>query len=218
MNLQKKMAMYVEKGVKGIYIQGGDHNVPFGELYAYVSAKLLWDPSMSEENFEKIMKKFMEHYYGTGTYEPLTEYIDLMNRSLDDMHYHLYGLLFEDFAHLDVIEDANGARIDTSKVIDPAKDCFDRAEALVSDETQKAHLSKARTQIKLYELLSLFKLEEKYENAVFDADYRRALGEELYNDAKAAGFTSYAETGGTSLVQDPNFNKPPYQWHHKQPF
>ena len=138
-----------------------------------------------------------------------------MDASLDDMHYNLYGLMFEDYGHLDVYEDESGTHLDTSKVIDPAKACFDRAEALVADETQRAHLRKARTQIKFYELMSLFKLEEKYENAVFDMEYRRALNEELYNDAVAVGFTSCSEGGGNQLPQNPNFDKIPRYWHHK---
>ncbi len=213
--LQQNMAMYAEQGVKGVYIQGADNNAPLGELHGYLSAKLLWNPSMNEREFEQIKNEFLEHYYGIGTAEPLNEFITLMDSSINDMHYNLYGLIFEDYAHLDVYEDANGTHLDTSKVIDPAKDCFARAEALATDQEQKAHLQKALTQIQFYEVMALFKLEEKHENAVFDANYRRALGEQLFRAALSAGFTSVHEGGGNALPSSPNFDKIPRNWHQK---
>ena len=208
--LRQNMNTYAQNGVKGVYMQGGDNNVSFGEMRAYLTAKLLWDPAMEQEEFDELMIDFIEHFYGEGTAEPLTDYINLYNDFHKDQHFHLYGRLFVDTSYLTVIEEKDGVRLDTT-FIDQMKACFDRAEEAVDDPTQLEHLRKARVQIKVYELVALLKLEEEYENAVFDLEYRRALAHELHEDVLACGFTRYNEGGGIPETINPD--KYPQNWH-----
>ncbi|MBQ2730706.1 MAG: DUF4838 domain-containing protein [Clostridia bacterium] len=208
--LRQNMNLYAKNGVKGVYMQGGDNNVSFGEMRAYLTAKLLWDPAMEQEEFDELMEEFMEHYYGEGTSEPLTEYINLYNDFHKDQHFHLYGRLFVDTSYLLVREEKDGTHLDTT-FIDQMKACFDRAEEAVTDPVQKEHLRKARVQVKFYELLALLTLEEEYEDAVFDLEYRRALAHELHEDVIACGFTNYSENVGIPKTINPDNN--PKLWH-----
>lgn len=50
----------------------------FGELRQYLIGRLLWDPGMSREQFNKLRAEFMEDYYGAAA-PYISEYIDLMN-------------------------------------------------------------------------------------------------------------------------------------------
>lgn len=75
--LKENMQFFADNKVKGIFEQGNGWNTggEFDELRAYLTSKLLWDPYMSDEEYNGLIEDFMKNVYGPGwTY--LKEFID----------------------------------------------------------------------------------------------------------------------------------------------
>ena len=75
--LRENMQFYHQNGARGMFCQGNSQSVSgeFGELRAYLLAKLMWNPYMTEEEYYRHMDEFLEAYYGEGwTY--IRKYID----------------------------------------------------------------------------------------------------------------------------------------------
>ena len=71
------MKFYAENNARGMFPQGNSQSVSgeFGEVRAYLLAKLMWNPYMTDEEYYAHMDEFLEAYYGDGwTY--LRKYID----------------------------------------------------------------------------------------------------------------------------------------------
>jgi hypothetical protein len=51
-----------------MFPQGNSQSISgeFGELRAYLLAKLMWNPYMSQEEYDRHMNEFLEAYYGAG--------------------------------------------------------------------------------------------------------------------------------------------------------
>ena len=77
-SLRQNMRLYHENGVRGIFEQGNSQSISgeFGELRAYLIAKLMWEPYMSEEEYYAHMDEFLAAYYGEG-WEGIRAFIDL---------------------------------------------------------------------------------------------------------------------------------------------
>ena len=77
-SIRENMRLYHEHGVRGMFPQGNSQSISgeFGELRAYLLAKLMWDPYMSEEEYYRHMDEFLEAYYGEG-WEGIRAFIDL---------------------------------------------------------------------------------------------------------------------------------------------
>ena len=67
-SMRENMKFYHENGVRGMFPQGNSQSISgeFGELRAYLLAKLMWNPYMSEEEYNRHMNEFLEAYYGPG--------------------------------------------------------------------------------------------------------------------------------------------------------
>ena len=75
--LRENMRFYVDNHVRGMFPQGNSQSISgeFGEVRAYLLAKLMWDPYMSEEEYYTHMDEFLEAYYGDG-WQYIRKYID----------------------------------------------------------------------------------------------------------------------------------------------
>ena len=75
--IQKNMKFFAENNVVSMFPQGNGQGVSgeFGELRAYLLAKLMWDPYMSEEKYYTHMNEFLAAYYGDG-WEYIRKFID----------------------------------------------------------------------------------------------------------------------------------------------
>ena len=75
--IQKNMKFFAENNVVSMFPQGNSQGVSgeFGELRAYLLAKLMWDPYMSEETYYQLMDEFLAAYYGEG-WEYIRKFID----------------------------------------------------------------------------------------------------------------------------------------------
>ncbi len=75
--LRENMKFFAEHNVKGVYEQGNASGPSgeFGELRAYLIAKLLMDPYMSNNEYYTHMDEFLAAYYGDG-WENIRQYIN----------------------------------------------------------------------------------------------------------------------------------------------
>ena len=66
--MRQNMKFYHENGVRGMFPQGNSQSISgeFGELRTYLLAKLMWDPYMTEEEYDNHMNEFLKAYYGAG--------------------------------------------------------------------------------------------------------------------------------------------------------
>ena len=66
--IHKNMKFFAENNVVSMFPQGNGQGVSgeFGELRAYLLAKLMWNPYMSEEEYYGHMDEFLAAYYGEG--------------------------------------------------------------------------------------------------------------------------------------------------------
>ncbi|MBO5931056.1 MAG: DUF4838 domain-containing protein [Clostridia bacterium] len=78
--LRENMRFYAEHNVRGMFCQGNSQGPSgeFGELRAFLLAKLMMYPYMSEEEYYALMDEFLAAYYGGGwTY--IRQYIDTLS-------------------------------------------------------------------------------------------------------------------------------------------
>ena len=75
--LRQNMQFFAEHNVKGVYEQGNasSQSGEFGELRAYLLAKLMMNPYMSNEEYYAHMDEFLAAYYGAG-WENIRKYIN----------------------------------------------------------------------------------------------------------------------------------------------
>ena len=75
--LRENMQFYADHNVKGMFCQGNSQGLSgeFGELRAYLLAKLMMYPYMTEEEYYAHMDEFLAAYYGGG-WKYIRQYID----------------------------------------------------------------------------------------------------------------------------------------------
>ena len=210
--LKKNLALYQQYSVDGLYMQA-DAATPMAELTSYLLAKLLWEPSMSDEEYEQHAKEFCEYFY--GSYEPIREYLDLVDTEAKKSHFSTHAVLCRDFLTPHVIEEEDGSIRWDKTLLTKMQDCFERAENVENlTDAQKLHLRKARVSVKYYELISLFYLEEHCDGFEVDLEYREELNREIFEDAKACGLSAVSESVN-KLPEKPNFSFPPLKWNNR---
>lgn len=79
--LRENMKFFADHNVKGVYEQGNGSGPSgeFGELRAYLIAKLLMNPYMSKTEYYAHMDEFLAAYYGAG-WEYIRKYIDTFSQ------------------------------------------------------------------------------------------------------------------------------------------
>lgn len=131
--LRENMRFYATHGVKGMYPEGNYQSVSgeFGELRGYLLAKLMWDPMMSEVEYQNHMNEFLQAYYGNG-WRYVRAYIDLMCGLAKQRHMRIYDAPF-------VIIDKQ----DYESICSAAEAWWDEAERLAGDRLEavkRSHL------------------------------------------------------------------------------
>ena len=78
------MRFYADNSVKGMFSQGNSDSVSgeFGDLRAYLLAKLMQDPYMTDREYDVHMNEFLKAYYGDG-WMHIRAYIDLICQNQD---------------------------------------------------------------------------------------------------------------------------------------
>ena len=78
--LRENMQLFADNNVKGMFCQGNSQGPSgeFGELRAYLLAKLIMYPYMTEEEYYAHMDEFLAAYYGAG-WKNIRDYIDQLS-------------------------------------------------------------------------------------------------------------------------------------------
>ena len=78
--IRENMQFFADHNVKGMFEQGNGQGPSgeFGELRAYLLAKLMMNPYMSEEEYDRHMDEFLAAYYGAG-WKNIRKYIDFLS-------------------------------------------------------------------------------------------------------------------------------------------
>ena len=110
-SLQPNLQFFRDHGVKGVFEQGmyqEGESGEFGDLRAYVLARLMWNP---DENLESLVKGFLDAFYGNAAVY-VGEFLDLLHKRVLESGVH-FGPAFdcgdrlknlfspEDLEHLD---------------------------------------------------------------------------------------------------------------------
>ena len=77
--IRDNMRFFADHNVRGMFSQGNYQSVSgeFGELRAYLLAKLMMNPYMTEEEYSKHIDEFLAAYYGAG-WKNIRKYIDTL--------------------------------------------------------------------------------------------------------------------------------------------
>lgn len=191
--LSPNMQFFAENSVKGVYEQGNSQSISgeFGELRAYIIAKLLWDPYCDVEHH---MDEFLNAYYGENSAATIKEYIDIITNKMFNTNHHLYIMQWE-----------NETPYFTSKERKLINELWDVAETHANNDTQLKSIQRSR-------------LSWRWHNAnqmLDDFSYLRPFkrldaAKKLYNDIIDLGITHLTEHGG--IAQNPNFWASPSEW------
>ena len=182
--LRENMRFYAEHNVKGIFPQGncGAPSGEFGELRAYLLAKLLVNPMMSEKEYYAHMDEFLAAYYGEG-WEYIRSYINMTSIKADTGCQSVYGHPFEAIPE------------DYYRMMENAfEEWWSKAEELAGDRV---------------EFVKRSRLQWRYIKLMLHPDEEEAR--KLIADVKAAGI-SWTETGSTDIPSDADLSKGPDEW------
>ena len=159
--LRANVKFYKDHHVIGMFEQGNFQSTSgeFGELRAYLLAKLLWNPDMSEEEYQRHMNEFLQDYYGAG-WEHIRSYIDQTTAAAAQNHVGIY----------DSVRTMMMGQMDNNEMVafgDDMLDLWDKALAEAETDVQKAHVEKSM--IQAYYMAHLkSKNRKEYLNTMYD--------------------------------------------------
>ncbi len=133
--LLKNMRFFADHHAKGILEQGnynGD-GADFTEMHSYLAAKLLWNPYTSDEEYEELIKDFLEGFYGKG-WEYIYKYLQILEESVEDRHFNFEADVFR---YLDKF----------ATRIDEINELWDKAESLAANEGELTRIRKTRLSV-----------------------------------------------------------------------
>ncbi len=190
--LSPNMRFFAENNVKGVFEQGnytGGKSGEFGELRAYLLAKLLWNPDCDVEYY---MMDFLKGYYGEEAAPCIKEYIDFIT----DKYRVTDHLFISDWNDEGVkLTASERARLNT---------LWDAAEASAGDQEHLDNIRRSRLSFRHYKA-----------NLLLDEfsplnPQRLSENEKLYNDTLSLGITRMRES--KTITDSPNFWDMPVSW------
>lgn len=165
--LSANMQFFVDSKIKGVFEEGilnQGRSAEFGELRAYVLAKLLWDPYCDVEYH---MMDFIKAYYGEASAPFIKEYIDFMARKTMATA-HLYIFNWPE-------ENTLLTPIDISKL----DALWNKAEKNAGSQEQLDNVRRSRLQLRFYKA-NMF-----YGEYFFLNPLRIQAQKQLFNDTVA---------------------------------
>ncbi|MEI6578673.1 MAG: DUF4838 domain-containing protein [Eubacteriales bacterium] len=190
--LSPNMQFFAKNNVKGVFEEGNaaSKSGEFGELRAYILAKLLWNPNC---DVDYLINDFLKGYYGENSAKYIKEYIDIITNKTLNTSQHLYifqwqyeGLYF------------------TAKERKQIDALWDTAEKNAGNATQLESIQRSRISFRVFKA-NLFMDEFSPLNL-----NRAKENEKLYNDIIGHGIT-YMTLGGP-ISTTPNFALTPADW------
>lgn len=208
--MRSQVRFFALAGVKGVYAEGYPmENTEFGELKAYLMAKLLQNPMMSKAEYEYHLNDFLQGYYGEAA-EYIAEYIALTEEMMDaniakNGHYTEKYYTVEN--NFDFAWDSSTNTYDMT-YINQINVLWNKALASVEGE-EYDHVRKSMLHWTYIELYNTMDNRYKYGTAEEKAELV-ARNEALYNDFKYYGITKiYGSSHELQTVTD--FTKSPHR-------
>jgi len=226
--LRQNALLFAENNVKGVFEQGNHQttNGEFGALRAYLFGKLLWNPYMSEEEYQKHINEFLEGYYGAG-WQHIRSFFDRLHRAAQGDH---SGINFVDPSKRFTDPDLEGTHEQkAASFLKKAREEF-AAAMEAADEVQRNRIKQSEIQLDVYEwYLCLGKLNAA--EAAEKTEKQQAEWEKARQALYTAGANLYAHVlpfGITLMYEDifhrtvfltemPDFTAHPFSWGNKNP-
>lgn len=210
--LYNQYKFFAENNVKGMYCEGYPvNNGEFCELKAYLTAKLLANPTMSYGEYQYHMRDFLQGYYGEG-WEFISDYIntmyDIIMQNMVDKNYHIAGWYAyeENFPFAKYWDGVNHVYDD---ILDEIDALWEDALELANGEQSK-RIRKSRIHWKYLKLYNTFDNRKKY-GTDEEKDALYVENEELYNDMMEAGVLQRnAESSTLDVITV--FTRSPKNW------
>ncbi len=213
--LRQNVQLFADNNVRGVFEQGNHQtaNGEFGALRAYLFGKLLWDPYMSEQEYQRHIDEFMAAYYGPGA-----GYIRSYFDRLQGCAHGVTTVNFPDPAVLFLDPDTEGTTEERAAAfLRRGREEFAKARKL-ADPQQNRHLLQSEIQLDLYEWHLLNDRMNAEKDAAAAQDVKKALydvGVQLYTKLVACGITLTQEdifhrSKFGRII--PDFLELPYEW------
>ena len=196
--LRENMKFFAENNVTSVFPQGNNQGVSgeFGELRAYLIAKLMWDPYMSEEEYYGYMNDFLKAYYGEG-WMYVRAFIDKTTELAANGGYDIKG------------DETEGAAVCGQGIYDHPLTVITRSEYLENeayfDELWANALALAGDR---EEYVARSMIQWRLTKLYLHPNAEQA--QQLIDDAKAAGIVW--KEGQPNVQPDSDLSKSPYYW------
>ena len=202
--LREDMRFYAEHNVKGIYINGQTDTCDFDDLKIYLLAKVMFDPYMSSEEYEKHLTEFLEGYYGSG-WKEIYRYIIMSEKVSRKTEFNIWSQPHE-IIPLKYDEEGNA----DYSFMNKSRELFNKAKKKARGGEIR-RIDKNSLQIDYYELHSLMKEGVKKGDAAEREEWARK-NENLYNKFIKYGITRVVENVFMPVVK--NFMQSPIEWEY----
>ena len=208
-SLWKNASFYAECGVRHLYeSMDTTHSTtgPYGDLKAYLAAKLCWNPTVSKEDYLIWIDEFLEAFYGPG-WEDIRSYLKLELETTEGRCFTCKEPIDICFLYYKTIPEVpnlkrflrrsytakpyqpvypNHALSRLCERLDEAKGCFDRAYEKAETDLQRYRIKRSRIALTYLDLFCT----EHDETAMTPAERNayEAEVEQFYRDKKAYNY------------------------------
>lgn len=190
-SLLDNMRFFHDHHAKGMYINGQSDNASLDELLVYLLAKLMFNPLMEKEEFNRNIIEFLEGYYGNG-YQYIKEYMDLSVKLSNDY--------FSNAASpLSIIPKEN------SELYISKGNQLLKAAYKLGDKGEKNRIKKLMLTIDYYDLLVNQEEAYKSNDEKMIKEYEKKY-KNLYNNSRRFGISRLCENIFLPVVK--NFKQP----------
>ena len=202
--LRQNVRFFAENNVRGVFEQGNMSAISgeFGELRAYLLAKLLRYPYMTEAEYLEYAADFMRGYYGAGwTY--VADYLKLVHEISKDTHFIIFDHPFKIMPDLSL------------ETIAKMNAMWDSAEKLAVGADELGRVRRSRLCARYFESLIL----DREMNAETDETKKAAMKADiakfnraLYDDVKSFGIITIREWTKLKSADEIDFTLTPETW------
>jgi hypothetical protein len=202
--LREDMRYYVDHSVKGIFINGQTDASDFDDLKIYLLAKVMFDPYMSAEEYERHMTEFLEGYYGAG-WKELYRFILMSEKASAKKQFDRWSPP-QKVIPLKYDKDGN---VDYT-FMNKAWALFNKAKAKARGGEWR-RIDKNSLQVDYYELRSLMKESMKKADEAEQQEWAKK-NETLYRKFIKYGIKRIVENVFVPVVK--NFKQSPIEWEY----
>ena len=211
--MRKNARFFAENGVESIFEQGciAKPNGEFGELKGYLNAKLLWNPYMSEEEYNGLIEEFAKDYYGDGA-KHIIDFINFSHDMSEQSHMNVY---FDDPSERGWCTDGKDKSEGRHLYIERASKMFDEAEKEATTGFHLANVRRSRIQLLDYIDFSIRHDIDETEDESKIAEYKEQIIENnkvRYEYMKRYGVTGNREFNDIEPLGDPDYSKHGLLW------